>query len=53
MYKITAVTPESVLNYKANGYKREGDYLILKYNGNISIINLTKFVTVEIEDLDD
>lgn len=49
MYKITAVTSETVFSYTANVYRLEGDYLILTYGNNKSIINLTKFVTVEVE----
>ena len=52
-YKITAVAPEAVLNYRADIYKRDGDYLILIYNNNKTILNLTKFITVDIEESDD
>jgi len=51
MYKITSITPESVLNYEVDEYSQEGDYLILLYDDNkhLSIINLTKMVSVDIE----
>lgn len=52
-YKITAVTPESVINYMADEYERDGDYFTILYNHNKSIINLTKFVTIDIEGKDD